>query len=53
MRKYLKPKQALDGRINPFSTRPPQNAFWYNNSWLGFHKKKLNYVPKEREIFLQ
>ena len=31
-----------------FSTRPHQNAFWYNNSWLGF-LKILNYVglPKE------
>ena len=36
--------------INPFSTRPHQNAFWYNNSWVGF-LKILNYVPKEREKF--
>ena len=34
----------------PFSTKPHQNAFWYNNSWLGF-QKILNYVPKERENF--
>ena len=34
--------------INPFSTRPHQNAFWYNYSWL-FFLKILNYSPKERE----
>ena len=34
--------------INPFSTRPHRNAFWYNHSWLGF-LKILNYVSKERE----
>ena len=38
--------------INPFSTRPHQNAFWYNNSWIGF-PKILNYAPKEEENFLQ
>ena len=38
--------------INPFSTRPHQNAFWYNNSWLGF-LKILNYVPKDRDFFWQ
>ena len=36
--------------FNPFSTRPHQNAFWYNHSWLGF-LKILNYVPREREKF--
>ena len=35
----------LNCRFNPFSTRPHQNAFWYNYSWLDL----LNYVPKERE----
>ena len=49
-REYI-PHRSLrwgPGPINPFSTRPHQNAFWYNNSWLGF-LKILNYVPKERE----
>ena len=32
--------------------RPYWNAFWYNNSWLGF-LKILNNVPKEREFFLK
>ena len=38
--------------FTPVSTRPVrshQNTFWYNNSWLGFLLKNLNYVPKERE----
>ena len=34
--------------VTPFSTRPHQNAFWYNNSSLGF-LKILNDVLKERE----
>ena len=34
--------------LSPVSTGPHQNAFWYNNSWLGV-LKILNYVPKERE----
>ena len=33
--------------LNPFSSRPHQNAFWYNNSWLGF-LKILTYLSKER-----
>ena len=37
--------------FNPFSPRPHQNAFWYNNSWLSC-LKILNYVLKEREKFL-
>ena len=37
--------------FNPLSTRPHQNVVWYNNSWLGFLKKNLNYVPKEREKY--
>ena len=27
-------------RVNPFNPKPHQNAFWYNNSWLGFLQKK-------------
>ena len=34
--------------LSPFSPRPHWNAFWYNDSGLGF-LKILNYVPKERE----
>ena len=30
------------------STRPHQNAFWYNNSWLGF-LKILNYMYQKKE----
>ena len=42
--------------VNPFSTRPHQNAFWYNYSCLGFLKcfvKIINYlyIPEERETF--
>ena len=46
-------KQNKDSRrlmaisFNPFSTRPHQTAFWYNNPWLTF-LKLLNYVPKRR-----
>ena len=40
----------LDLWINPFSTRPHQNVFWCNNSWLHFFFI-VNYVPKERDFF--
>ena len=36
--------------VGSVSTRPHQNAFWCNNSWLGF-LKILNYVPNERDFF--
>ena len=36
---------------DPFSTRPHQSAFWYNNSWLGFVKKILIMYQKKEENF--
>ena len=40
----------MDHNFNPFSTRPHQNAFWYNHSWSSF-QKILNDVPKEGEQY--
>ena len=42
--------------VNPFSTRvtrPHQNAFWYNNSWLGYLKNSELCTKRERKIFCQ
>ena len=38
--------------LNPFSTRPHKNAFWYNNSQLGCLKFRIMYQKTEK-IFLQ
>ena len=41
------------GLFNPFSTRPHQNAFWYNNSWIRFSLKFWIIYQKKEKNFLQ
>ena len=54
LRFFFKVKTLLNNPFNPFSTRPPQNALWYNNSWLyRFSKKFWIMYQKKEKNFLQ
>ena len=37
--------------LNPFSTRPHQNAFWYHNCWLAFLKNAELCTKRTRKKF--